>query len=235
MSVSVVVGGTRGIGLAITEKLRERGDIVYTASRSHMDSDRHISIDLLDIKRVKLEFSRFVEINTVRNLVFSQRYRGHVDFDSESTIMLKSTKVIIESLIPVFEKPASIVVLGSTLEKFVGEEQPLLYHISRAALGQLVRYYAVSLGSKGIRVNCVVPGTVLKPEHSAFDKSRIVADLEETIPLKRVGTAEDVARVVAFFCSHKSSFITGQSIFVDGGVSLLSQESLSKKFSQRNS
>ena len=54
------------------------------------------------------------------------------------------------------------------------------------------------------------------------------------MPVKRVGTAEDVADTVAFFCSDRSSFITGQSIFVDGGVSLLSQESLSKKVDQRN-
>ena len=235
MSVSIVVGGTRGIGLVITEKLKARGDTVDTVSRSSVGYGRHISVDLLDIKRVELEFSRFGEINTVRNLVFSQRYRGNVDFDSEFTIMLKSTKIIIESLIPFFEESASIVVLGSVLGKFIGEEQSLLYHISRAALEQLVRYYAVSLGAKGIRVNCVIPGTVLKPEHSAFDKNRIAANLEVTVPLKRVGTAEDVADTVAFFCSDRSSFITGQSIFVDGGVSLLSQESLSRKISQRNS
>ena len=235
MSISIVVGGTRGIGIVITDKLKSRGDTVYTVSRSSAGDGHHISVDLLDIKRVELAFSSLGEIDTVRNLVFSQRYRGNGDFDSESTVMLKSTQVIIESLIPFFEESASIVVLGSVLGKFVGEELSLSYHISRAALEQLVRYYAVSLGAKGIRINCVVPGTVLKPEHSTFDKNRITADLEATVPLKRVGTAEDVAGAVAFFCSDRSSFITGQSIFVDGGVSLLSQESLSKKISQRNS
>ena len=235
MSISIVVGGTRGIGLVITDKLKARGDNVYTVSRSGSGNDLHISVDLLDIKRVELAFSSLGEIDTVRNLVFSQRYRGNGDFDSESTIMLQSTQVIIESLIPFFAESASIVVLGSSLGKFIGEEQSLLYHLSRAALEQLVRYYAVSLGDKGIRVNCVVPGTVLKPEHSAVDKNRIKASLQVTVPLKRVGTAEDVADAVAFFCSDRSSFITGQSILVDGGVSLLSQESLSKKFSRRNS
>ena len=231
----MVVGGTRGIGMVITDKLKAIGDTVYTVSRSSAGDGRHISVDLLDIKRVELAFSSLGEIDTVRNLVFSQRYRGNDDFDSESTVMLKSTQVIIESLIPFFDESASVVILGSIAGRFVSEEQPLSYHISRAALGQLVRYYAVGLGAKGVRVNCVVPGTVLKPEHSAFDKSRIEANLEFTVPLKRVGIAEDVADAVAFFCSDRSSFITGQSVFVDGGVSLLSQESLSRKISQRNS
>ena len=234
MSISIVVGGTRGIGIAITDKLRARGDTVYTVSRSSAGNGCHISVDLLDIKKVELEFSRFKGLNTVRNLIFSQRRRPSDDLDSEVSVMLKSTKVVIESLIPCFAESASIVVLGSALGKFIGEEQSLSYHISRAALEQLVRYYAVSLGAKGIRVNCIVPGTVLKPEHSTFDKNRIEANLEFTVPLKRVGTAEDVADTVAFFCSDRSSFITGQSIFVDGGVSLLSQESLSKKVDQRN-
>ena len=235
MSISIVVGGTKGIGIVITDKLRARGDTVYTVSRSSVGNDHHISVDLLDIKRVELAFSSLGEIDTVRNLVFSQRYRGNDDFDSELTIILKSTQVIIESLIPFLDESASVVILGSIAGRFVSEEQSLSYHISRAALEQLVRYYAVSLGAKGVRVNCVVPGTVLKPEHSAFDKSRIEANLEFTVPLKRVGIAEDVADAVAFFCSDRSSFITGQSIFVDGGMSLLSQESLSKRISQRNS
>ena len=235
MSISIVVGGTKGMGIVITDKLRARGDTVYTVSRSSVGNDHHISVDLLDIKRVELAFSSLGEIDTVRNLVFSQRYRGNGDFDSELTIILKSTQVIIESLIPFLDESASVVILGSIAGRFVSEEQSLSYHISRAALEQLVRYYAVSLGAKGVRVNCVVPGTVLKPEHSAFDKSRIEANLEFTVPLKRVGIAEDVADAVAFFCSDRSSFITGQSIFVDGGMSLLSQESLSKRISQRNS
>ena len=102
MFVSIVVGGTRGMGAAIAEKLKERGDVVYTVPRSRVDSDKHISVDLLDIKKVELEFSRFKGINTVRNLIFSQRRRPSDDLDSEVSVMLKSTKVVIESLIPCF-------------------------------------------------------------------------------------------------------------------------------------
>jgi NAD(P)-dependent dehydrogenase (short-subunit alcohol dehydrogenase family) len=95
----------------------------------------------------------------------------------------------------------------------------------------LVRYFAVMLASKGIRVNCVSPCTFVKQENQAFysqnEKLRNLFKL--VIPLGRMGNAVDSANVIAFLCSPQSSFVTGQKITVDGGVSLLSQESLARK------
>jgi NAD(P)-dependent dehydrogenase (short-subunit alcohol dehydrogenase family) len=95
----------------------------------------------------------------------------------------------------------------------------------------LVRYYAVALGPRGIRVNGVSPGTVVKRENQEFyaRSEALVGVFKRTIPLGRMGTAVDVANVIAFLCGPQASFVTGQQIVVDGGVSLLSQESLARK------
>jgi enoyl-[acyl-carrier-protein] reductase (NADH) len=75
-----------------------------------------------------------------------------------------------------------------------------------------------------------MPNTIYKPENLAFFSTNAsVPELIKSItPLKRMGTSDDVAKVVEFFCSPKSNFITGQSLHVDGGLSIVSQEYVSK-------
>ena len=94
-----------------------------------------------------------------------------------------------------------------------------------------MKYYAVNLGEKGIRCNCVLPNSVIKPENKDyFTKNNDVRRMIEQItPLKRMGTAKDIANTVDFLCSPKSSFITGQTIFVDGGISVRGQDSIARQ------
>jgi NAD(P)-dependent dehydrogenase (short-subunit alcohol dehydrogenase family) len=86
----------------------------------------------------------------------------------------------------------------------------------------------VTLGTKGIRVNSISPGTVLKEEsrRAYLQNEKLMNLYRRLTPLERMGTAEDVAHVVEFLCSPKSSFLTGQDIVVDGGLSLQLQEAL---------
>jgi NAD(P)-dependent dehydrogenase (short-subunit alcohol dehydrogenase family) len=94
----------------------------------------------------------------------------------------------------------------------------------------MVRYWAITLGGRGIRVNSVSPGTVLKEESKKFFLSDPkLSDLYRRItPLGRFGYAREVAQVIGSFCGEQTSFVTGQDIVVDGGVSLQWQESLAR-------
>jgi NAD(P)-dependent dehydrogenase (short-subunit alcohol dehydrogenase family) len=170
----------------------------------------------------------------ITNLIFLQRFRGGGDeWRGELDVSLTATRIIIESLQKCFERATnpSIVIVCSNASHLIAEEQPVAYHVAKAGLRQMARYYAAILGSSRIRVNCVTPGTVLKDESRDFYlRNRVLMRLYEHVtPLARMGTSQDLANVVGFLCSDSASFVTGQDIAVDGGLSLLWQESLARK------
>jgi NAD(P)-dependent dehydrogenase (short-subunit alcohol dehydrogenase family) len=96
-----------------------------------------------------------------------------------------------------------------------------------------VKYYAVTLGPKQIRVNAIIPGLTIKPEARAFYDSHpeLEALYKDITPLGRMGTVEDLAHLVDFLISEKSSYLTGQTITLDGGIGLRSAWSLARKVS----
>jgi len=101
----------------------------------------------------------------------------------------------------------------------------LAYCVSKAALDQLTRCAALELAAKGVRVNAVNPGVVITNLHrrSGFDEQKYAAFLEHsqtTHPLGRVGTPEEIAELIYFLASEKASWITGETISIDGGRQL---------------
>ena len=95
------------------------------------------------------------------------------------------------------------------------------YHVSKAGLNHLTRWLACRFGSEGIRVNAVSPGLVDRDEGSKLsDNLEHKALVEEVVPLGRPAKTKEIAQAVAFLCSEKSSYITGQVLVVDGGLSV---------------
>jgi len=138
--------------------------------------------------------------------------------------------MIIENVIDDFEESGgSIVIVSSINSHFISKDLSVGYHVAKAALNQMARYYAVVLGPRGIRINSVSPGTVLKEENRDFyfTNQRLLNFYKRIAPRRRMGTAEEVADIIAFLLSSKAALITGQDIVADCGVSLQWQESLS--------
>jgi NAD(P)-dependent dehydrogenase (short-subunit alcohol dehydrogenase family) len=96
---------------------------------------------------------------------------------------------------------------------------------------QMARFYAVKLGPRGIRVNVVAPCTFVKEESSAYysQQTDLLAMYATITPLGRIGTAREVAQAIALLGSPEASFITGQELAVDGGLSLMLQDALAKE------
>jgi NAD(P)-dependent dehydrogenase (short-subunit alcohol dehydrogenase family) len=237
----LIIGGTRGIGRVIVQNIaKEHHTVSVIGRQSRPVTDRkdqnvhYWFMDLSDEKNLTQTLSGIVKRNgKLSHLIFCQRYRDTKDnWQGELAISLSATKKIIEHVCDHFDDTfeKSIVMLSSVASSLIGPEQPLSYHVAKAGLNQLVRYYAVMLGPKGIRVNSISPSTVLKDESRQFYlKNKKLQNLyKQIIPLGRMGTAGDISDVVAFLCSSKSSFITGQNIIVDGGLSLQSHEALAR-------
>jgi len=122
----------------------------------------------------------------------------------------------------------SIVLVSSIADRYVAPEQSLGYHLAKAGFSQLARYYALELGPLGIRVNSVSPCVVAKDEAREFyDKNEWLVDrYKKFIPLGRMGKPEDIVNAIMFLAGEQASYITGQNIVVDGGLTLRSHESL---------
>ena len=167
----------------------------------------------------------------VKNLIFCQRYRGD-DLFNHFDIGLFSSKYFIDALGKSLIKNSSVVFINSIASQFIVSEQNLGYHLSKAALENFVKYYAVKYGEKQIRFNSISPGTVIKPESKNFfnksKKYKLVA--KKIIPLRRLCKTDDIVNLTNFLCSDKASYITGQNIFLDGGLSVLGQETVARKF-----
>ena len=91
------------------------------------------------------------------------------------------------------------------------------YGTSKAAVIQLTKQQAAELGEFGIRVNCVCPGPVRTKLAMAVHSQEIIDAYHDAIPLNRYGTEDEIAHTIAFLCSHKASYITGQVLAADGG------------------
>jgi len=223
----LVFGGTRGIGSVIVKALEERGDKVITASRSKIDSTNHIEIDISEVDRNKIS-----GLSDIDHVVFAHRYRGD-SWDDEFQITVKSVHEWVNILIERINRGGSVVFLSSVASTYILDEQPAEYHASRASLESLMKFCAVNYGHLGIRFNCVQPSTLIKPENNQFFKpgNEVRKLIEDITPLKRMGTAEDIAGIIKFLTSEDSMFVTGNSIIVDGGLFLVGQESIARHLS----
>ena len=242
MAHSLIIGGTKGLGRVVARQLAKRGDFVSVFGRSDIpESDASVGsidsykVDVNDQLSVLAGVEKITEkYGCINYCVFSQRFRGQGDdWHGELQTTLTATKSVVEAIVPHMnsEGDNALVMVSSIFARYVGEGQAASYHVAKAGLDQLLRFYALELGPKGIRCNGITPFTFLKEESKNFYlNNKEILDLYESItPIKRMGTTEDSANTIEFLCSPSASFLTGQNILVDGGLSLVWPETLARK------
>lgn len=223
----VIVGGSRGLGRAFSAAMIGEGNAVSVLARSRGDVAgvmyHECDLDAIDASAILDAVSRAG--GEIDSLVCFQRYRGTDDeWAGEFRTTVTATKALIEASPGHFASQGlrSIVLVSSVNATFISPALPPGYHVAKAALCQMARYYACTLGPLRIRVNAVCPSTFVKPEtesHYAANPD-VVARLAAASPLGRMASHRDVNDAVGFLLGERAAFITGQTLIVDGGISL---------------
>jgi len=245
--VAIVTGSTRGIGQASAEALAEHGAKVVISSRNQDACDQvaadinarfgegtaiavAASISHKDAlqKLVDATLAAFGRIDVLVCNAASNPYYGPMAGigDEQFRKILDNNIVanhwLIQMAIPgMIERGEGSVIIVSSIGGLRGSDTLGAYCISKAADMQLARNLAVELGPKGVRVNCIAPGLVKTDFARALweDPERIEAT-NSTTPLRRIGDPEDIAGAVVFLAGKAGAFMTGQSMVIDGGVTI---------------
>lgn len=114
-----------------------------------------------------------------------------------------------------------IIINISSVHEIIPRPQYLSYSVSKGGMGNLTKTLALEYAPKGIRVNGIAPGATITPINEGWiNDPEEKAKVESHIPMGRAGTSEEMAAAVAFLASDEAAYITGQTLFIDGGLTL---------------
>jgi glucose 1-dehydrogenase len=116
---------------------------------------------------------------------------------------------------------SGIIINVSSVHEIIPRPQYISYSISKGGMGNLTKTLALEYANRGIRVNEIAPGATITPINEAWiEDPEQQAIVESHIPMGRAGTSEEMAAAVAFLASDEAAYITGQTLFIDGGLTL---------------
>ena len=231
---AVVTGGGRNIGQAIAIRLQEDGfrvitlDIVEPEAKSLQANARLVDLsDRMAAERIFAEIAATLPVRVLVNNVgiVAPAPLDEVkvdDFDKLMHLNVRTAVIGAKALVPTMRNQGGGRIVMNTSSGYAGKLSRTLYSASKGAMQAMARTWALELARDSITVNCVAPGPIAT---SVFWKNN-PPDSDETrklvasVPVGRMGTPEDVANVVSFFCDEKASFVTGQTLFVCGGVTV---------------
>ncbi|MFE6286444.1 SDR family oxidoreductase [Streptomyces sp. NPDC057877] len=238
---AVITGGGSGIGLASAVRLAAEGAHVFITGRREAELEAAVDVigaaatavvgdiaDPADLDRL-YETVRgrgrgldvlFANASVAEFVPLEQVTEEH--FDTLFGINVRGTLFTVQKALPLLNDGASVILNGST-NVDVGAEAFGVYAATKAATRSFSRTWANELKGRGIRVNTLTPGPTDTPGLSGLapdpeGSAALREHLATQVPLGRLGRPEEIAAAVAFLASEQSSFITGSSLYVDGGL-----------------
>ncbi len=232
--VVIVTGGSRGIGKAIAVKLAEAGAKVTVTYKNSIES---AEFDAAGIKHAQCDASVTADVQAFVDTVVKDNGRVDIlvnnagltkdgllmrmsegDWDAVLNTNAKGvfnfTKAVCRQMIS--QKQGKIINISSVVG-ITGNAGQANYAASKAAVIGFTKSIAKELASRNINVNCIAPGYVDTDMTSKLSDT-IKQGILQSVPLKRIGSGDDIANAVMFLASDASAYITGQTLCVDGGM-----------------
>ena len=244
--VALITGGSRGIGRATAYLFAERGaDVAFTYRRQEQAANEvaerilsfgrralPIPAELTEMEAVRHAFARLKETFGVLDFFVANaaatafkpllEVKEH-NVDKTFAITVKGFLVAAQEAVPLMEGRRGRIVAVSGIDSLGCLPRHGTLGAAKAAMEVLTRYLAAELAPRGITVNAVNPGLVETDSARFYGgdgyegwKTRVI----QATPKGRVGTPEDIAKVIAFLCSEEAEWICGQTIVADGGLTL---------------
>ena len=232
---ALVTGATSGIGRAIAVRLAEAGATVYLSGRraelgketveliEKAGGTGHFIVSdvakLDDVRKLAQEVGEVdVLVNNAGIFPFAPTPEQSVEtYDQVFDVNVRGTYFLTAALAPamVAKKKGAIINISS-IGAAVGNPVTSVYSASKAAMDALTRSWAVEFGAHGVRVNSVAPGPV-RTDAAVTQAGEVFDEFSNQLPLGRVGEPNEIADVVLFLASDRSSFVTGTVLAADGG------------------
>jgi 3-oxoacyl-[acyl-carrier protein] reductase len=241
--VALVTGASRGIGLAIATTLvaegakvalAARGADALNAARAAVGGQNSIHVaDVTDptaaaalIQDVEMQWGRLdiLVCNVGSGASVPPGTETAAEWSRMMNLNLFAATNMIEAARPLMARGSGdrVIVCISSIAGMAALGAPVTYYGAKAALNATVRGLARPLALEGIRINAVAPGNILSPDGTwarkiAENKQAVDDMLQREVALRRLGTPEEIADIVAFLASPRAAFVTGSVMVADGG------------------
>lgn len=239
--VAVITGGNSGMGLATAERFVAEGAHVFITGRRQGELDAAVKRIGKGVTAVRGDVANLADLDRLYATVKEQK--GRIDilfanagvgeygrlgeiteehFDKIFNINVRGLLFTVQKALPLFRDGGSII-LNASIASIKGMEALGVYNASKAAVRSFARTWTVDLKGRKIRVNTLSPGPIDTPILKGIAPTeeqlgQLKANLAAAVPLGRMGTSDEIAKVALFLASDDSSFVTGIELFVDGGM-----------------
>lgn len=233
-SIALVTGAARGIGLATTKTflneqrhvvMVDRDSDVLFEEAAKLENVTPLVCDVSQEAEVAQLFDDVLKLGPISALINNAGVADFGPIEDTSFARWRSVMetnldgvfLMSQAFTPMLKETKGAIVNIASISGLRASTLRVAYGTSKAGVIHLTQQQAVELGEYGIRANCVAPGPVRTKLAMAVHTQDIIDAYHDAIPLNRYGSEDEIAEVVAFLCSDKASYVTGQLIASDGG------------------